>query len=44
MHIGLTVGEGVVDGDAPGLLLWLGILAAVCLPLFVELPRQRAGW
>jgi putative ABC transport system ATP-binding protein len=31
--IGLAVERGVVDGDIPGLLLWLGILAAVYIGL-----------
>ncbi|MFJ6983745.1 MULTISPECIES: ABC transporter ATP-binding protein [unclassified Streptomyces] len=31
--IGLAIDEGVVDGDVPGLLLWLGVLALVYVGL-----------
>ncbi|SME91400.1 ABC transporter ATP-binding protein [Streptomyces sp. Amel2xC10] len=31
--IGLAIDEGVVDGDVPGLLLWLGVLAVVYVGL-----------
>ncbi|WP_328841103.1 ABC transporter ATP-binding protein [Streptomyces europaeiscabiei] len=31
--IGLAIERGVVDGDVPGLLLWLGVLAAVYVGL-----------
>ncbi|MGW0841587.1 ABC transporter ATP-binding protein [Streptomyces sp. NPDC002787] len=31
--VGLVIERGVVDGDVPGLLLWLGILAAVYVGL-----------
>ena len=42
--IGLAIDEGVVDGDVPGLLLWLGILAAVYVGLsFSFRGSARAG-
>ncbi|MER6560830.1 ABC transporter ATP-binding protein [Streptomyces sp. NPDC001027] len=42
--IGLAVDEGVVDGDVPGLLLWLVILAAVYVGLsFSFRGSARAG-
>ncbi|MDX3797936.1 ABC transporter ATP-binding protein [Streptomyces sp. AK04-3B] len=42
--IGLAVDEGVVDGDVPGLLLWLGVLAAVYVGLsFSFRGSARAG-
>ncbi|MDX5567641.1 ABC transporter ATP-binding protein [Streptomyces sp. ID05-04B] len=42
--IGLAVDEGVVEGDVPGLLLWLGILAAVYVGLSVSFRGSaRAG-
>ncbi|MEU1554772.1 ABC transporter ATP-binding protein [Streptomyces scabiei] len=34
--IGLAIDRGVVDGDVPGLLLWLGVLAAVYVGLSVS--------
>ncbi|MEV6395230.1 ABC transporter ATP-binding protein [Streptomyces sp. NPDC051907] len=42
--IGLAIDEGVVDGDVPGLLLWLGVLAALYVGLsFSFRASARAG-
>jgi putative ABC transport system ATP-binding protein len=42
--IGLAIDRGVVDGDVPGLLLWLGVLAAVYVGLSVSFRfSARAG-
>jgi putative ABC transport system ATP-binding protein len=42
--IGLAIERGVVDGDVPGLLLWLGVLAVVYVGLsFSFRASARAG-